>query len=184
MILKITRAMMNYDVRDSSTHETTKLDALIHDCLAICGFRLKGVEVQLELDENCAVRVHRTHVAQVISNLISNAVDAMLPESTQAVRAPVLKVSSKVEKHNGHEGVVVAVEDNGQGVPDDLVQDIFKPFFTTKGVGKGTGIGLAVSKRIVDDHKGVIGVQPSTSLGGACFRVWLPRLVHDLGERA
>ena len=80
-------------------------------------------------------------------------------------------------------GVVIEVEDNGHGVPAELKAKIFSPFFTTRPVGKGTGIGLAVSKRIVDDHNGQIYVEDSALLGGARFCVWLPQSSLD-GEQA
>ena len=74
------------------------------------------------------------------------------------------------------EGVWVDVEDNGSGIAPEHLARIFEPFFTTKPVGKGTGLGLAVSWDIVvNKHHGRLSVR-STLGQGSCFSVWLPRL--------
>ena len=173
--------MMPDESEQVDGQESTRVSELVEDCLAICGFRLKGVDVQLDLNDQSSVSVHRTHLAQVISNLIANAVDAMPDKADGADDTRVLRVSTQTREKDGRQGVLVCVEDNGNGVPDDLRDDIFKPFFTTKGVGRGTGIGLAVSKRIVDDHDGTIAVGSSEGLGGAEFQVWLPSGESVLG---
>jgi signal transduction histidine kinase len=68
--------------------------------------------------------------------------------------------------------VVVSVTDDGPGIPDEIRQRIFDPFFTTKDVGEGTGLGLDISRRIVQRHKGTIDLH--TGKGGTEFRVTLP----------
>ena len=70
--------------------------------------------------------------------------------------------------------VLIAFSDNGPGVPDDLRNKVFDDFFTTKAAGKGTGIGLALSRKFVDDHGGEIEISGSEKLGGARFQISLP----------
>ncbi|MBT6434390.1 MAG: response regulator, partial [Deltaproteobacteria bacterium] len=176
MVKKITRAMMNYDPAAHGEQQDTVMADLVSDCLTICGFRLRGFEVDVDLDEVCSVPAHRTHLAQVISNLLSNAVDALNEREGEDLATPRIRVLSQPKLHEGVEGVVIDVEDNGPGVPPDFARKVFLPFFTTRPVGKGTGIGLAVSKRIVDDHNGFLSVDDSEHLGGARFRLWLPRV--------
>lgn len=174
MVSKITRAMMNYDPSTHGDIQDTVMADLVGDCLTICGFRLRGFEMDVELDESCSARVHRTHLAQVVSNLLSNAVDALNERTGESLTAPRIRVSAKPALREGVDGLSIEVEDNGPGVPKELETQVFLPFFTTRPVGKGTGIGLAVSKRIVDDHKGYLWVDQSKRLGGARFCVWLP----------
>jgi C4-dicarboxylate-specific signal transduction histidine kinase len=174
MVTKITRAMMNYDPCTHGDIQDTLMVDLVGDCLAICGFRLRGFEVVSEIDKQCSVRVHRTHLAQVVSNLVSNAVDALNERTGEPLKPPKIRVSAKPEPREGVDGLSIEVEDNGPGVPKDLESKVFLPFFTTRPVGKGTGIGLAVSKRIVDDHNGYLWVEKSKRLGGARFCLWLP----------
>ena len=99
---------------------------------------LREVEVT-EPETLGLVEVHRTHLAQVISNLISNAVDSMADRETSDTLGRILRVSTNFNDSKGRPGVQICVEDNGGGVPEELQEQIFKPFFTTKGVGEGTG---------------------------------------------
>lgn len=174
MVRRITQAMMNYDKRKEESGGVCDITPVISDCLTVCSFRLRGVEVETSLNENCFVNLHRAHLAQVVSNLITNAVDALKDKRQGPTFVPRLRVGMVQESQKGTAGVSICVEDNGMGVPKELEDKIFSPFFTTRSVGEGTGIGLAVSKRIVDDHAGSISVAPGAELGGALFRVWLP----------
>jgi signal transduction histidine kinase len=69
--------------------------------------------------------------------------------------------------------VVVEIQDNGPGIPRDVLPHIFEPFFTTKGVGEGTGLGLDISMRIVRKHRGTIRVESKP--GATIFRVGIPK---------
>jgi signal transduction histidine kinase len=69
--------------------------------------------------------------------------------------------------------VTVEVKDNGGGIPDHLREKIFQPFFTTKDPGQGTGLGLSVSSKIIEEHKGRIEVESEVGRG-TTFRVILP----------
>lgn len=107
---------------------------------------------------------------QVFLNLLLNAADAT-PEGGR------ITVNTCHDKKEGT--IVVEVHDTGKGIPDELTERIFQPFFTTK--GKGTGLGLAVSKRIVEEHGGTITASNHVS-GGAVFRVVLPIRMGAEGE--
>jgi signal transduction histidine kinase len=107
---------------------------------------------------------------QAISNLVSNAADAV--EANGKIRLTL----ACVEPADG-EFVQVLIEDNGPGVAPEHVDRIFEPFFTTK-KDVGTGLGLWVTKEIIDRHRGSIEVHPQNGngngLGGAAFDVLLP----------
>ena len=100
---------------------------------------------------------------QVWTNLIDNAIDAMDGQGT-------LRISTRADGDD----VVVEIADTGPGMPADVQARAFEPFFTTKDVGKGTGLGLDISRRIVvDRHHGEITIGASTE--GTVMRVRLPR---------
>jgi signal transduction histidine kinase len=105
---------------------------------------------------------------QVFVNLITNAFQAMREQGTtpQTMRLSIVPDSSK-----GEAGVSVTVEDSGPGVPPELREQIFNPFFTSK--KDGVGLGLSIVAKIVDDHRGEIRLEKNPA-GGACFRVFLP----------
>ena len=104
---------------------------------------------------------------QVFTNLVLNAYEAM-PGGGK------LRVAVTAANSDGQRGVAIEVEDTGPGIPPELGQQIFNPFFTTK--KDGVGLGLSIVSKIVDDHRGWIRLAPAQGkLGkGACFRVFLP----------
>ena len=113
------------------------------------------------------VRAVARHLSQVVLNLLVNAAHALeeLPEGAER------GVSLRVFADSGE--VCVAVEDTGPGLPADLRDRIFEPFFTTKPVGKGTGLGLALSREYVERYGGRI-VAENRPRGGARFTIRLP----------
>lgn len=98
---------------------------------------------------------------QVWTNLLDNAIDALPENGTITVRT-----------RRSEEYAVVTIEDDGPGIPADVLPHIFEPFFTTKPMGEGTGMGLDISRRIVLGHGGRITV--SSRPGRTEFCVWLP----------
>ena len=119
--------------------------------------RLLGETVRLEFDlseEPCLVFANESQMEQVLLNLIVNARDAMPIGGRILVRTTVLGDSARL-----------IVEDNGVGIPNDLLPRIFEPFFTTKDPGKGTGIGLALVDEIVRAWGGTIEVRSELKEG-------------------
>lgn len=110
-------------------------------------------------------------IRQVISNLVSNALDAMSPNSG------VLSLRSREGTNwaTGERGIVLTVADNGTGISPQTMDKIFRPFFTTKGI-IGTGLGLWVSKEILDRHRGAVRIRSSEGPAhrGTVFTIFLP----------
>jgi signal transduction histidine kinase len=134
-------------------------------------FSVKAVKRQVRLNvtvppEALMVRIGVGELEQVVSNLVINALDAVVEGSGEIM----------VRVKSAQEGVVIAVEDNGPGVAAQDAPHIFDPFYTTKAVGAGTGLGLAVVYGLVRDVGGEVGVQRS-DMGGARFYVVLPAAV-------
>ncbi|WP_144312508.1 sensor histidine kinase [Terriglobus saanensis] len=134
--------------------------------LLVHGRRLSAKQVNLvkRLVDQATVKIHPGEMLQVLSNLIANAVDALPEKGTLAIRLR----KSKNEVH-------LMIVDDGHGIPPPLIDKVFEPFFTTK-KEQGTGLGLALSKAIVERHKGKIRTRSSVSKGrsGTAFRISLP----------
>lgn len=100
---------------------------------------------------------------QVIVNLISNAKDELIEKE---IKEKEIKIYTQI---NGREGTL-CIEDNAGGIPEDILDKIFEPYFTTKEIGKGTGIGLYISKTIIEDTMNGKLLVSNTNTG-ACFKI-------------
>lgn len=130
------------------------------------GLRSHGIGVETRLDPaNPTVLADADFLGQVMANLIVNAQHALAerPEPRRIV------LMTRAEP----DVVVIAVDDNGPGVPAHLREKIFEPYFTTKPTGVGTGIGLSISKSVIEAHGGTIALGTSEE-GGAQFTIRLP----------
>lgn len=132
-------------------------------------FRARKSRVQLELSNSLPpVTVNRVQIQQVLVNLIQNSLNAADPRRPHTI---VIKSG----RSNG-EMIEIDVEDDGPGVPPDIQDEIFTPFFSTK--GEGLGFGLSVSRSIIEAHGGELWLDPEFT-PGAAFRFVVP--VHDEG---
>ena len=123
-----------------------------------------GIGLKVDLGVNIPmVEVDPDQLAQVFTNLILNA-EHVLSNKTKGGR---IKVITRYEKKRNE--VVVKIRDNGEGIPKAIQRRIFEPFFTTKGPGIGTGVGLALSHRIVNSHNGVLSVHSVEEKGATFF---------------
>jgi C4-dicarboxylate-specific signal transduction histidine kinase len=111
---------------------------------------------------------------QVFMNLLANAVDAIFAKPRPGADE-VIRVATRLEERQGCICAVVEIADTGTGMTQEVKTKLFQPFFTTKEVGKGVGLGLAISHGIVRDHGGSIEVE-SEAGRGSLFRVVLPQV--------
>jgi len=129
--------------------------------------RVLGLSFTNLVDPEERVMGNPDRLMQVFVNVLRNAVNAVeSPGGTVDVRA-------RRVKRAGEPGVAVAVEDNGPGIPPDVLPDIFDAFVTTRLDARGTGLGLTVAEGIVTQHGGAITAANRRN-GGACLEVWLP----------
>jgi len=108
-----------------------------------------------------------SQLRQVLLNLIVNAADAMKGMDRRGVLTVRTRLTSS-------DTVQIDVCDNGSGIPEDIAGRIFDPFFTTKAVGEGTGMGLSICYRIIENHGGTIAVNSKPGKG-TVFTIVLPR---------
>lgn len=126
----------------------------------------QGIDLHVQEDDVPMVRAVRQELQQVLLNLVINAEQAMVSAGSTPRRLDI-----RVRPHG--ERVRLEVEDTGPGVADGHEADLFQPFFTTKAVGEGTGLGLSVSYGIVQAHGGAMGYRRAAT-HGAVFHVDLP----------
>ena len=160
--------MLTYSKEREPSIEDVDLNSIIRDVLELVQARLHeiGAKVEVRLDEELPpVPADAEGIHRATLNIISNALDAI-----EERKNPQLGVLTTLESDGGWVRVVVI--DNGVGIPPHKHPDIFKPFVSTKGA-KGTGLGLAVSRKILREHGGDISVQ--SQLGkGSKFILRLP----------
>jgi signal transduction histidine kinase len=152
--------------RSSNSRKPFNLVMVAQAALRIHQRKIEAKKIQLmsELPEALEAEVHTGEILQVISNVIHNALDALPPGGTLRLR---------LRKQHGELQFVIA--DNGHGIPKEHLTEVFEPFFTTK-KDHGTGLGLALSKNIVQRHRGKIRVRSSVRPGksGTIFKISLP----------
>ena len=126
----------------------------LENTLVIMQYKLKkGVTVKREYSPNLPrIEAYASELNQVWTNIIDNAIDAMMDPSTRPVgqsgQAGELVLRTYAEDNN----VIVEIADNGPGIPEEIQQRIYEPFFTTKPPGQGTGLGLHISHDIIANH--------------------------------
>jgi len=161
-IAAINGAIRNQSRSDASVSQVAVRE-LIDECLIVVGSRLKEVEVTIRCDDALQIEVIRSQFGQVLMNLLANAADAVSEGSESKGR---IWVSAS---RNDEATVKISIEDSGPGIPIELREKILQPFFTTKAVGKGTGLGMPIVVRILQDHGFDLLIEESEELGGAQF---------------
>ncbi len=156
-------AIKEYTYMDQAPVQNVDIVKSLENTLTIMNHKLKrGVAVQRDYQRvPLLVNSFGSELNQVWTNLIDNAVDAMGGKGELRVRT-----------YRQNDCVVVEIADNGPGISPDVQSHIFEPFYTTKGVGEGTGLGLDTVQRIVNKHHGSIEV--TSQPGDTRFQVYLP----------
>ena len=165
---EIVNNLLNFS-RTGSAAEFTEVDIhrVLDDTLQLLETQLRSGQIEIVREYgNHLPQVHGNSVKlqQVFTNLILNARDSIANGSGRIVLAT---------KNGEEDALTVEVSDNGIGIAPEDVAKIYDPFFTTKGIGRGTGLGLAVTYGIVQEHSGHISVS-STPGSGTTFRITLP----------
>lgn len=155
-----------YFSRATVTHKKpVNLNALIEKLLVLFKYHINkyNIKVSIDLSQDLQeVLVDENKMAQVFTNIIMNALEAMKGAGT-------LKIATAAEESF----CVVTIEDTGCGISPEIISNIFDPFFTTKETEQGTGLGLSVSRGIVEQHGGIIEVESQVGVKTS-FRVKLP----------
>lgn len=174
----ITKNLLKYSrkEKDTTIFEKVDLNASVRNVVNFLEYQLKQDNVEIRSKyccENLFIDGKKNEIEQVLTNLIINAKDAVLSNSSKKL----IDIITSVRVGSA----VIGVADNGVGIDEKDIRKIFDPFFTKKDVGEGTGLGLSVSYGIVQKHNGSIAVKSTLGVGST-FEVVLPLTSHDLSD--
>jgi two-component system NtrC family sensor kinase len=165
---KIVRHLLQFARHSTLERAIADLNEITRSTVAFRSFDLKSLGIELVEHyslELPLIAVNREEIQQVVLNLLLNA--------EQAVRGTGRPGVIRVRTGESDTSAFVEVSDDGPGVPASMTRQVFEPFFTTRGVGQGTGLGLSVSLGIAEAHGGSLELVPTER--GACFRLTIPR---------
>ena len=168
---QIIRRMRDFVSRGETERRIEHLAKLVEEAsaLALVGAKEHGVRVSFRLDPNVdLVLADRVQVQQVLLNLMRNAIDAMLQSDRRELTIATAAVDETM--------VEVIVKDTGSGIAPEVAEQLFQPFVTTK--RQGMGVGLSISRTIIDAHGGSIRAEPNPE-GGTIFRFTLRRVDEE-----
>ena len=167
----IVQKLMVYAKKPLESAEVSSVNLLdvLRNVMSFIGFQLEQENIKLSIDakkDAYQVMGNANELEQVLTNIILNAKDAI----RQIKKSGVIKVSF-IENP---EWIRLEIEDEGKGMPPEIVSKIFDPFFTTKDVGKGLGLGLSICHAIIEKHNGMITARSEPGKGSV-FIVQLPK---------
>jgi signal transduction histidine kinase len=168
---EIVKSLKSYVYLDQAPVQLIDLHEGLDSTLVMLRSKLKGgITVERHYAHDLPkIMAYGSELNQVWTNIIDNAVDAMDGKG-------VLTIDTRTSD----DWVFVEIADSGPGIPEDVQQYLFSPFFTTKPVGKGTGLGLNISFNIIQKHQGTIDV--TSRPGRTCFTVRLPVDFEKVGQ--
>ncbi|UCF63036.1 MAG: GHKL domain-containing protein [bacterium] len=163
-VAHIVKSLKTFARLDEATYQKANIHEGLESTLELLYHEYKNkAEIVKEFGDIPEIYCHPNELNQVFMNILSNAVDAIKEDG-------IIKVRTYSEKEN----IVVEISDNGSGIPQEEINRIFDPGFTTKGVGVGTGLGLSISHNIIKKHHGQILVDSEMGKG-TVFRIILPQ---------
>ncbi len=163
-ISEIVVNLKNFSRLDRSKVSSYNLNEGLESTMLLAKHELKRHTIQRHYEDIPPITCSASQINQVLLNLLTNAAQAI--ESEQGT-------ITLTTHREGDAHVAVEIEDNGNGIPPDVLPKIFDPFFTTKDVGKGTGLGLSIVYKIVKEHGGRITVDSAVGMGTK-FKLVLP----------
>lgn len=183
----ITNRLLTFTRSSKPDRKTVSLQQFMQEMKDIASHTLpKEISIEVEpFEGNDLVAIDKSQLQQVVLNMFINASHAM-PDGGELTLGIYIPDSAELEKQLGERThrryLCLQISDKGEGIDPEIKDRIFEPFFTTKGPGKGTGLGLAVSYKIVQNHNGWISVK-STPSEGTSFTIGLPASlessIHD-----
>jgi C4-dicarboxylate-specific signal transduction histidine kinase len=177
-ITKIVKSLKTFahhpDATEHDQHDFFKIQDAVNNALVLCHNKLKyNIKLNVDIEDNLPeILGDSQQIEQVIVNILNNAADAVNGQKSAKINIDVWH----------EEGLVsIKISDNGSGIKEEHLGQIFNPFFTTKSVGSGTGLGMSISHGIIQAHKGALeaGNNPDK---GAFFHVILPVRIKKIKE--
>jgi len=159
--------------KNNKVTEETTITNIINTTLQIIGSTLKAQAIDLTLDitGDTKINTYANEMRQVVLNILKNAEDALVDKN-------IVDKKITIKGFSDNENIYIVIEDNASGIPEDILDTIFDPYFSTKTAKDGTGLGLYMSKTIVEDHcQGKLNVKNGEY--GAEFTIILPIKIMD-----
>jgi two-component system NtrC family sensor kinase len=170
---QVVKDLLTFSRKGHLAFEEVDVCQLVEKSIKLAQYRIRSHNIDIELNRSgcpCRLVVSPNRIEQVLLNIIINAMDAIVEKMQEL---PLLRGSIRIHLAWDGPGLRIVIADNGKGMDSEQAARVFDPFYTTKKVGEGTGLGLSVSYQIVQDHGGKILVE-STPGEGSRFIVVLP----------
>jgi signal transduction histidine kinase len=175
----LSQDLLTFSRKQTITLRPVDFNEVIHKAAKMLS-QLIGEHIELAMPSNggqLTVMADRNQIEQVLLNLATNARDAMPEGGKLSIQTDRVEIDEGFQKEHGFGAfgkyVLLTVSDTGVGMEEEIKGKIYEPFFTTKALGKGSGLGLAVTYGIVKQHSGFIDVE-TTPGNGTTFRVYIP----------
>ncbi len=173
-VREIVKGLLDFSRQTEMRPQLVDINELIKHTITLVGNQalVKGVVLCFHPQENLPKRtVDRNQMESVLINILINAIDST-PKGGHIVVTTSTGLPGEIKPYP-KKGIEISIADTGSGIPPEHLNKLFDPFFTTKEVGKGTGLGLAVSYGIIEKHGGTIRVKSKVG-EGSTFIIWLP----------
>ena len=184
----IVRSLLDFSRTMDFKKQSLPLRSLLDETIRFVKGQLpKGVTITLNVPDDLSITADKQRIQQAFLNLIKNAIEAVPGEGAISIDARKRRAVDKVDDDTGittylnyrgkctleDDTVDIEVRDTGTGIPADILPKVFDPFFSTKDVGKGSGLGLFIVHEIIEEHDGCIAVSSEPGRGAA-FLIRLP----------
>ena len=161
--------------RPNHNIKSLNLKSLLNSIIILLKDELNKHSIKIEIlcDDNIFINANKNDIKHLIINIINNAKDEMIQSNINTYHRDI-----KIQCLQNIDNTTISIQDNGKGIPQNIIKDIFKPHFTTKENIGGTGIGLYICNTIIEKYKGSIGVSnisnQEQNLQGTIFTITLP----------
>ena len=166
-IADIVSSLLVFSRQDHESHSPARMQDIVDSTLSLTRKILEkdGIRVETDLQPDLPkCKCRHQQIMQVLMNLITNARDALNQKYPEHDPSKVIRLSCRMDTREDRRWLRITVADSGGGIPEQLLDKIFDPFFTSKDRSLGTGLGLAISHGIVKDHHGDLTVESSDGL--------------------
>lgn len=186
-VAEIVRNLLSFARRESSSHSPVLVSDIINNTLSLIRtiIRRDQIDLQIVVDDGLPkLSCHSQQIQQVLMNLFTNGRDALNARYEGHDDNKIMALHAKLFHNNDEQWIRITVEDHGIGIPKDIADRVFDPFFTNKDRATGTGLGLSVSRGIVEEHHGRLHFESEPNVR-TCFHLelpvdnaWAPRSPH------
>ena len=175
-IKTITRDLRTFSRSEKDSIENFNIFETVNEVLSLINeiYSVHGITFSKDIPKNdvCIIKGNKGRIHQVLLNLFSNARDTLSDQEFKKIT-----ISSEIDNDTVH----LLISDNGLGIHTNIISKIFDPFFTTKAVNKGTGIGLSLSHKFIQDQNGSLTVDSEVGIGST-FKISLPIVSLSVNE--